>query len=258
MKRIVPHCHLARKKDCLDLPEQVDEVRLVEMAPEQARHYKEMKRDLITEIQGESITAQVALTKIMKLRQITSSFLYTETGDFLEITPLPPGASTERDKTVLIKNEFSNPKLKELFNVIEEAGPQPIIIWINFHWEQIKICHELYKKFGEDQVVTLSALTKDKDESIKAFQEGRARFLVAHGRSAAHGLTFVNCSFQIFFSLDWSWETFEQARARIHRAGQMNKCTYVYLLCKDTIDEQIYDVLQRKADAQEILSEYIK
>jgi len=272
MKFIMPHCYLAKKKDCLDLPDQVDEIRLVEMEDSQKKAYFEMKRHLVVQIQEQQIAAPLALTKLMKLRQITSGFIYNEEGDSYEInlehdnhfkmsleTKMPfvknePGEEDFwGDAFNPLEKEFSNPKLKELFDNIEEAGNQPIIIWIQFHWEQIKICHELHKRFGENQVVTLSALTKDKDGSIKAFLSGSARFLVAHPASAAHGLTFVNCSLEIFFSLDWSSEKHEQARGRIHRPGQTKKCTYVYLLCKDTIDEDILAVLRGKHDEQEVL-----
>ena len=277
MNLIMPHCHLAKKKDCLDLPEQVDEIRFVELEGEQKKVYLEMKKYLVVEIEEQKIAAPLALTKLMKLRQITSGFIYNEKGDSYETnlehddhfkmsleTKMPfvknePGEENFwGDAFNPLENEFSNPKLKELFAIIEEAGNQPIIVWINFHWEQIKICHELHKRFGENQVVTLSALTKDKDESIKAFQEGRARFLVAHGRSAGHGLTMIQCSLQIFFSLDYSWEIHEQSRGRIHRFGQIKKCTYVYILAKDTIDESIFNVLKNKKDAQEIIYETIK
>lgn len=153
---------------------------------------------------------------------------------------------------------MENPKIKELFAVIEEIGDKPIIIWINFHWEQIKICHELHKKFGENSVVTLSALTKDKDESISAFKEGRARFLVAHPASGGHGLTLTNCSYQIFFSIGFSSELMLQSKARIHRAGQKEKCTYVYILAENTIDEDIYKCVNKKIETQEFIYEFIK
>lgn len=257
MREIAPVCHWAKKKDCLDLPDQIDEVREVDMAPDQARIYRKMERELVVEIAGQKIAAPVALTKLMKLRQISSGFLYNALGESFE-TIINAGADP---KSALGPSEYAealdNPKLKELFDVIDDAGDQPIIIWINFHWEQIKICHELYKKFGEESVVTLSALTKDKDASIDAFKAGRARFLVAHPRSAAHGLTFVNCSLQIFFSLDYSWEAFEQARARIHRVGQTKKCTYIYLVARGTIDEGILKTLRQKGGAQEIISEFL-
>lgn len=259
MSFIRPIAHMAKKKDCLDLPDQVDEVREVDMAPDQARAYQTMKNALVLEIQNQTIAAPVALTKLIKLRQITSGFVYNANGEAFEVSQ--SGGNPEQlieCVPATMGEQFTNPKIDELFELIEESGNQQIIIWINFHWEQIKVCHELFKKFGPESVVTLSSLTKDKEESIIAFQSGRARFLVAHPASAAHGLTFVNCSLQVFFSLNYSLEQYEQAKARTHRAGQVNKCTYVHLIAKNTIDRDILDVLREKGDMQKIVYEYMK
>lgn len=246
-----PICHMAKKKDCLDLPDQVDENRMLEMDPEQKRAYTMMERFLVLEIQNQILAAPVALTKLMKLRQITSGFVYNQLGEALEMESQKHGFVGVSGPPV--DKEFKNPKLNELMDLVEDAGDQPIIIWIQFHWELLTICHHLYKKYGEGQVVTISSMTKDRDESIQAFKNGKARFLVAHPASAAHGLTFVNCSLQIFFSLDYSLERYEQARARTHRAGQKNVCTYIHLLAKGTIDEAILETLKKKGNAQELV-----
>lgn len=269
MAALRPACHWAKKRDCLDLPEQVDEVRSVELASDQRSAYAAMEKRLVLEIRDQVIAAPVALTKLMKLRQITSGFVYNELGEHIEIngrTPtgvdLPRASIIVNGKRCILdlpsQTEFGNAKLRELFDVIEEVGDQQIMIWINFHWEQIKVCHELLKKFGPDSVVTMSALTEDKGESIRAFKEGRARFLVAHPASAAHGLTLVNCALQIFFSVNYSLEQHEQARARIHRAGQTQKCTYIYLIARNTIDEKILATLKDKGDAQRIVYDIIR
>lgn len=250
MQAIASVCHWRKKKDCLDLPDMIDEVRSVELSQLIRRKYEEMARQLVAEIRGESITAPYAITKIMKLREITSGFLRSEMGDDLEI-----------------EERGSNPKINELFAALDQIGPKPVIIWIHFHWEAIKVCHELWKRYcrpeseyfiGSDQIVTLHGKTDDKDGSIKAFKENRARFLVAHPASAGHGLTFVNCSEQIFFSLSYSLEQYEQCKGRTHRKGQINKCAYIHLIAKGTIDEKIYKVLQRKATDMELVSEFVK
>ena len=57
MARINPLAFRIKKEDCLDLPEQVDEVRYVYLGAKTLRDYKEMKNDLITEIKHETITA---------------------------------------------------------------------------------------------------------------------------------------------------------------------------------------------------------
>ncbi len=230
MDRIRPYCYWIKKEDCLDLPDTIDETCLIELGAKQRRIYNEMKRHLITEIQGADITAQAALTKIMKLREITSGFAFDGMGEAHDI-----GESV---------------KLSELDNVIEDIGDRSVIIWGQFRWEIFKI-GELLSRHGI--TVSLFSGTKDRMDSIQRFQDGSARYLIAHPRSAAHGLTFTNCSNEIFFSLDYSYEAYEQAKARIHRAGQTNKCTYLHLLAKDTIDEDIMKVLNKKANVDDIV-----
>ncbi len=218
---------------CLDLPDTMDEIRSVEMGAVQRKHYAQMKNDLITEIRGQAIVAQVALTKIMKLRQLTSGFAINPEGHAVPIG--------------------ENPKLSELLSVLEECGDQQVIIWANFHEEIETIC----KALG-DKARHVYSKTEDKDGAISGFKQGQYQYLVAHPRSAGHGHTFVNSAVEIFFSLDYSWEAYEQARGRVHRAGQTNKCTYIHLLCKDSIDEAILACLRRKADASELLFEALK
>lgn len=238
MDRINPLIFWAKKEECLTLPEQVDEIRFVELSADQKRIYKEMKNNLITEIKNTPITAQVALAKLMKLREITSGFAIDPIGHEIEI-----GGS---------------PKLDELEEVIEEAGNQQQIIWACFKWDINKICSMLQDSFGEGCYRTLYSVTKDHQASINEFKGGEARFLVANPHSAAHGLTFVNCSLETFFSLDYSYEYYEQAKARIHRAGQTKSCTYVHLVAKDTIDEEIMKCLKGKSDINQIAYEMMR
>jgi SNF2 family DNA or RNA helicase len=197
-----------------------------------------MKNDLITEIKNTPIAAQVALAKLMKLREITSGFAINTSGQEMDIG--------------------ESPKLNELLEVIEEAGNQQQIIWGCFKWDINKICSMLRECFGEGCYRTLYSATKDHQASINEFKAGDARFLVANPRSAAHGLTFTNCSLETFFSLDYSWEFYEQAKARIHRAGQTKSCTYIHLVAKDTIDEQILKCLREKGDINQIAYEMMR
>lgn len=233
MAIIKPFTHWVKKEEALDLPEKIDQVREVTLSSKEQKAYNEMKRDLITEIKGREITAQVTLAKLMKLRQATSGFFYDEYSRVLEI-----GNSS---------------KLKELEEILEELGPQQIIIWVQFHHEVEIIQKLIFEKYGVDQVVTLYADTKDKDDSISKFKTNQVRYLISHPRSGGHGLTFTNCNTMIFFSLDYSYEAHSQARDRIHRIGQKNSCLYIYIIAKDSIDEELLNVLQKKQDLQDVV-----
>ncbi len=229
MHTIQPFTHWVKKKDALDLPDKVDEFRDITLSAQERKAYREMKRHLITELEGKEVTAPAALAKLMKLRQATSGFLYDTTGE------------------ALLAGNSS--KLKELACVLEELGKQPVIIWVQFHHEVDMVAEMIQAKFGN--VAMLYSKTEDRDGVITAFQNGEVQYLIAHPKSAAHGLTFVQCSVMVFFSLDYSYESHAQARDRIHRIGQHTTCLYIYLIAKDSIDEQLLDVLHRKDTLQE-------
>ena len=52
----------------------------------------------------------------------------------------------------------------------------------------------------------------------------------------------------VFFSLDYSMANHDQARARIHRAGQRNNCLYIYLCARGTVDRRVIQALRDKQD----------
>lgn len=232
MAKINPYVFRAKKEECLDLPDQVDEVRLVELSTEQHKHYLELKRHLITELAGQFVTAQVALAKIMKLREVTSGFLMLN------------------EKPLAIANPV---KIKELSALLEELGNQPVIIWGNFVWE----IEAIQKLLGE-KAVSVYGKTDDKHTALEEFKAGKYQYLVANMNSISHGVTLVNCSTQVFFSLSYSWEQWIQCKNRIHRIGAVHKCTYIHILAKDTIDEQIYKVLQDKGNMENITLGMVK
>jgi len=237
MKTIDPIAIWIKKEDALDLPETVNQYRKVKLTGPERKGYEEMKKYYFSEIAGTEISATVALSKMMKLRQATSGFFYDEEGNAVDIGKRPS-------------------KINELESVLDELGGQQVIIWIQFN-KELKDIKTLLEKRGASYV-TLTGETKDKDLSIRDFKSGEAQYLIAHPKSAGHGLTFVNARTCIFYSIDFSYESHYQARERIYRIGQNNKCLYVYLLAEDTLDEYMLKVVNEKRDLQEVVYEFIK
>jgi SNF2 family DNA or RNA helicase len=53
------------------------------------------------------------------------------------------------------------------------------------------------------------------------------------------GLTLTAASVAGFYSLDFSCANYEQSRARIHRIWRTQKCLYIHLVAKGTVDEKV-------------------
>ena len=224
-----------RKEDCLDLPERVYETRYVYMDEIQNKAYDTMKKENILEFKDSVTLAANELAKIMKLRQVTSGFTINTEG-------IP----------VFISDTKLN-ALKELLEEIPED--KQVIIWLNFHFE----IHRLKEEF-KDIACTLygDMPKKDKIKSVEDFQSDKYRILLAHPLSGGLGLSFTNCHYVIWYSLNYSQEQYSQANDRVYRIGQSNKVTYFLLLAKNTIDEMIYKVLDKKADLMNACLEMLK
>lgn len=234
MERMKPYCQFVDKRDALDLPDEIDVFRYVEMTSPQSKGYKEMQRDLITEIDGEEIVVNVALAKLMKLRQISGGFAYNREGKAIEFK--------------------DNPKMKELENVINEIGQsKSIIIFCQYRFEIEEIC----RKYG-DRAFSMYGATPDKDANIKGFKEEPGRILVAHPLSAGVGLSFNECDYMIFYSLDYSYMNYHQCRGRIMRANKKNNATYIHLIANKTLDSIIFEAVKTKRTNSELFRKIMK
>jgi len=205
-----------KKEDCVDLPEKVFIRRQFELGEEQRKIYDNMLQDIRDNINTWSKFEFTA--KLMKLREILSGFVI------------------DKEQNII---DFETSKDDELQNVIDEIGDKPIIVWCQF-------IHEIERLAEKFNGVGLTSKTANREQIIDDFKNNKIKLLFAHPKLLGMGLTFTNCNYNIYYSLSFSYEEFKQSQDRIHRIGQVNKCTYIILQGKNSIDEKIYKCLQNK------------
>lgn len=243
-RRLSMACVFVSKKECLDLPDELPPVhRIIELPKDIMKYYKEMERERVVMLEDKTISVQTKLASMMKLRQITSGFLI----------------DTDNDSEV---SSIHGEKIKELRAVLEELGDNKAIIWVNFKQEVHDI--EALLTSMKKTYVTAYSGTKSTDDSIKAFKDNTAQFIVAHPKTLKYGVTFTgesmtkNCTYAIYYSMSYSFEDFYQSRDRIYRKGQNEGCTYIFLVAENTVDEDIYDAIVKKGDNALIMENLIR
>jgi SNF2 family DNA or RNA helicase len=223
-----PFVYRVRMKDHLhDMPELTIVRRKIAMSTEQSRHYEDMKNNLRVVINDSRITAQVKITQLMKLRQITGGFIIDHQEEAHAIS--------------------DNPKIDMLDSLLDDEidHEDKVVIYCQYQWE-IKTLESRYKRYGVVTVYGGNSSTKNL-ANIKKFREDpKTRIVILHPKSAAHGITFTMAHYMVFYSIDHSAEDNYQCIKRIERAGQKNAMLVYYLLVKDSIDEMIYRVIQDK------------
>lgn len=228
----------ATKTECLDLPAVTDIIRHVDLEPSALKLYRELVKDSFTELNGQEVTAANVLTRLLRLSQLTGGFL----GGDDDPKPQP----------------VSNAKLDALTDIIETAQQegQKLVIIARFIAEIAAI-----KELLDKQKIRYSAIsgeTKDRAEQVKQFQENPdVAVFIGQIATAGLGVTLTAASTLVFYSLDYSMSNFEQAKARIHRVGQTENCSYIYLTAKGTVDEKVLTALRNKADlARSLVDDY--
>jgi SNF2 family DNA or RNA helicase len=227
------------KKDCIDLPPMVYQTIKVPMEGEQARLYKEMKKDLITFLKDKAVTATMAMTKAMRLMQIASGYAKTAEGEEISLGQTPKQVA-----------------LKEL---LEELTPNhKVLVWAVWkeNYAQIRqVCEELGVGYTE---VHGDIPSGQKFANVDRFNtDSKCRVLIGHPGSGGIGINLVVASYSIFYSRNFSLEQSLQAEARNYRGGSLEagheKITRIDLVCEGTIDELVSEKLAMKEEIGEKL-----
>jgi SNF2 family DNA or RNA helicase len=58
--------------------------------------------------------------------------------------------------------------------------------------------------------------------------------------------------------MNYSYELQKQSEDRIHRIGQNDKCTYFFLIAKNTVDKMIYNTVKNKGNLSKQTLDYLR
>jgi len=234
MKRLHSVAFRATKAECLDLPETTDIVRYVELESAAMKIYRDLVRDSYAELGKGEVAATNILTRLLRLSQITGGFIGGDEGGPVQ--------------------RVSTAKEEALVDIIEDVlqSGKKLAVMARFIPEINAICRLLEKK--DIGYSLLMGGVKDREEQVAAFQnDPEVQVFVGQIATAGLGVTLTAASTMVFYSLDYSMSNFEQARVRIHRVGQKENCTYLYLTAKGTVDEKVLKALRDKADLARML-----
>ena len=232
MKTIKPATYLLDAGDYADL---MPPLHMVEIKCQMdMEHYNTMKKDLVVAFPSATAVATNLAVVTGKLQQMSSGFVYHTTAT--------PSKSPCKFNTSTQSIWFSSHKFDRLEELLAENQRDCTMIFYMYKEE----LEELKRRYPHAQ-------TLDDPNAVERWNTGQIELLLAHPKSAGHGLNLQHHGNKIvFLSLPWSLEYFEQAIGRIHRSGQKREVWCYILMTENTIDERIYSVLQEKCTLSEI------
>lgn len=229
-EKLVARCttRLTKAQAGLDLPPCKVTKIPIQMTPLQINAYQQMLHQSQVDLRnGEKVTVDVVVAKMIKLHQITSGLLRDEEGNWIEM---------------------ESPKLKALGELVDKYGREPMVIWCNYRKDVERVTAFLQEKHGDFVSMVYGGLTaKQRMQALEDFANGTNPWLVANPQSIGWGLTLTQACKAVYYSHSYNYELRKQSEDRIHRIGQeAEQVDYFNLVVEDTIDSKIVQAVERK------------
>ena len=217
------------KSDVLDLPDKTYIDEYVDMTPKQAVIYKEVTNEIKANIDSIKMVNN-PLAELIRMRQATG---YT-------------GILSSK-----IQESAKLDRMEELVADAVENGNK-VVIFSNWTQMTTPIAERLMKY--NPAVITGEINTDTRQQMIDKFQNvDSCKVIVGTIGAMGTGLTLTSGTVEIFLDHPWNRALYDQAVDRCHRIGQKNNVTIYNLLCKDTIDERIWEIVNKKG----MMSDYM-
>lgn len=219
-----------KKEDILNLPDKILCYEYLEMYPQQEKLYYEAK-----EYNGQNLNIELEKNKLSlftRLRQITGA----------------PG---------IISNKVSESiKLDRMIELIDEniANKQKTIVFSQWA-EIINAASDMCKAHHINTAIVIGE-TKDKMKEIDKFRLNQdCPVILGTISSLGTGYSMPEASTIIFIDSPFTDADRQQAIDRAHRLTTKHNITIINLICANTVDERIENIIQNKVEISDYLIE---
>lgn len=207
----------------------------VDMPPKARDAYKEMEKTLAVSLgdgsmDGLDIVALSAASASMKLRQITSGFIYDEEGKV---------------------HRLHDEKQHALSDLIDSMGKEPLLVAYEFS-EDLEAIRRVWKKLPYLGAGVTAVQAK---ENIERWNKRELPVMAIHWASGGHGLNLQHGGSHLcWYNAPWTLEGYQQLNGRLDRQGQTRACFGHHIVVRNSMDERVSDALMLKdVEQQDII-----
>ena len=225
-------CVSMKTEDYLTLPDYVENVVPVALDAAAKKAYNKLEREMLLQVDTETITAGTAATLNGKLLQLCGGAVYTNDGTVATVHSC---------------------KLDAFLELIEQLGSEHALVFYWFQHERDRLVEALASTGRRVRVY-------DGPEDERAWNAGEVDVLLAHPVSCGYGLNLqAGGHHAIWYTLpNWALEVYQQANKRLHRQGQQYPVITHILAVQGGVDEDVLASLHGKEDTQEALMQALK
>lgn len=225
-------CISMKAEDYLELPECVEHEIPVVLDEKSRRDYDKFERELLFEVDDDTITAAGAAVLTGKLLQWCNGAVYGNEHQVIQMHDC---------------------KLEAYIDLLEQLNGEPVMTFYGYRHDLERIQEALSKT-----KLRVRVYSGPKDE--EDWNAGEIDVLLAHPASCAYGLNLqAGGRHVIWYGLNWSFELNDQGKCRLWRQGSEYDKVYIhYLVVQGCVDEDVMEAIRDRANTHEAVMRALK
>ena len=236
MKKVAPFVLKRTKKEVLkDLPPKEEQVLTVNMSDKQRELYDayiQRARNALNDPESNKIAILAEITRLREICVDPSMFIenFLDESAKLQVAVEQIKMAIENGHKVIAFSSFA----KTLFHLKEMLGHEKIVS---------------YMIYGD---------TKAKDRIMMAEDfntKEEVKVMLVSLKAGGTGLNLVGADIVIHLDPWWNLAAENQASDRAHRIGQKRSVTVIKMVCKNSIEERVIELQEKKKELTSVISE---
>lgn len=225
---IAYHCKMSDISDRIKLPPVLPPVvREVALPSKDMRTLRELEKEFVAECGTGHVVVNNVLVKLLRCQQICAGFCSVRENVF-------DGGEEQ---------ELNTAKREALTEILEDIAPTDSVVVFCVFKHDLDEIHDAAID-TKRRPYELSGRMNQLDE----WKENGGGVLAVQIQAGAEGVDMTTANYAVYFTLPHSLALYNQSKARLYRPGQKRPVSFIHLLAKDTVDELMYDSLNRKRD----------
>jgi len=215
------------KEDVLDLPEKIRTTEYLKMNPLQRLVYEQVRINILNNL-NKIKKSKNPLVHLLRLRQATLH-------------------------TALLSSEYNESiKFERVLDLIENSNSNNRKCVV---FSQSRVIIELlYKELALYNPAIITGAVKNTQQEIDKFQlSDKCRVILGTSKALGTGYNLTAGTHMIRLDRAWTPSTCNQEEDRLHRIGTTQTINITTLVCIDTIDEKIEQLIERKGSMSDYL-----
>jgi len=212
-------------EECTDIPPNHKYIINFKLSEKHMQIYEEFEKQSMIELQNApTVRAINGAVRYGKLLQIASGAVYSRATTEKEIE------AGEGDYVLIDNDRY------ELIADLVAARKNAVVL---FNWQHQRVELERIFKSRKISYAVIKGNPAEINETVKEFQNGWYKVILANPQKAAHGLTLTKATTTIFASPPLRAGFYIQGLKRIYRLGQTQKTETITIAGLGTLDEAV-------------------